>query len=182
MSQSVITILLAVDHNVGVSLAIAVCASERLELYQQFHVAFCDLFQIDLCQSQLTSDQRSALVSLGKRQKRHVFFLRPLLISLTQNLFPFQVGQLVTIQSLAEGRRLKEVDKMPFRTVTGEAECRPFVKTLAKAGLGCVGDELVLGDPRRWVSVSMMHWMKTRTPSPRNWVEPTNGDLNDETT
>jgi hypothetical protein len=70
MRHSVTVVLLAMYQNVGISLAITFGASEIHQLYKQFHVAFPQLFHIDLSIDQLESDHGSSLLSLGQRDRR----------------------------------------------------------------------------------------------------------------
>jgi hypothetical protein len=151
-------------------------------LYENFYLAFRELFEIDLSRYHLASDQGLALMSIGKRHPRHLLCLRHFLVSLKQNQFSFQVGQLVKVQCLAEARCLKEAFEAEFRAVTARVERQLLLKTLGKAGLRLTDDQITIGDAKRWEAVSLIHRATTRMPSTTNSIESTNGHLNDATT
>jgi hypothetical protein len=82
MRHYMTAILLALYTNVRICLRIAFGACESHELYEQFHVAFHQLFDIDPSDCQLESDQSPTFKSVGKWHRHHLICLRHFLPTL----------------------------------------------------------------------------------------------------
>jgi hypothetical protein len=72
MRQSVTAILMVVFSTGGIPIAIAFGATEWMDLHENFYVALRELFQVDFSQCCFASDQRPAIMSIGKRHRRHL--------------------------------------------------------------------------------------------------------------
>jgi hypothetical protein len=179
MRDYVTVILMAVLYNVGIPIALAFGPGETTELYEQIYEAFQNRFGIDLGTFPLESDQGSALATLcRKHQQIHLLCLRHFLVSLKQRRFSLQVGNLVKCRSEMEFQTLKDVYQSEFSEIIGDAR-KELNQTLAKAGLGFNGFEIVIIDHIKWDAVSMMQRVRTRMPSTTNALESTHGHLNE---
>jgi hypothetical protein len=107
----VAAILMAVPRNVGIPLAFAFGVAETVELYEQHYNAFLRLFEIDLKQYILESDQIPALCALcAARNQPQLLCLRHFLLSLKRKEFSCQVVNLVKCRT---GSRVQMLEGSP---------------------------------------------------------------------
>jgi hypothetical protein len=121
------TIIMAVYRNVGIPLGLAFGTAETMELYEQHFGAFNHMFGIDLSHYILEPDQGSALCSLGTSKGQvQLFCLRHFLLSLKQNEFSCQIGNLVKCQTedkFESLRRMYRVFHIRCSTVHHDRGC-----------------------------------------------------------
>jgi hypothetical protein len=167
--------------NVGVPLALAFGPVEDVNLYEDFHRVFEQLFGIDLNGYRVVCDQGSALRAVCRRHENPQFIcLRHLLVSLKRKLFSDEVGLLVRCRVRGDYDRLCAAYVPIFAAAEG-SDARLLARTLAKVGLEFVSGEIRRIDPARWESVSMMTRVMHRLPSTSNALESAHGHANEAT-
>jgi hypothetical protein len=180
-------VLVAVSHNVGIPLAVSFGKSESVELYDKFYTWF-DKFGIKLRLYILESDQGLALISVGRRHPRHLFYLRHVLKTLRKKpcgRFGPLMGNLIRARSQKELDVLWEDYTPDFLQVCenhGQEE-KQLRLALARIGLAMGQEGIAFADPERtrWRQVSMLERLDTRMPSTSNTIESLNGHMNDTT-
>jgi hypothetical protein len=83
---------------------------------------------------------------------------------------------------VVETQELNDLDETEFGAISDDIERKLLVKSLAKTRLGLIHAQLVVADPVRWLFVSMIHVIGTKTPSTTNSFESMNEHLNNKTT
>jgi hypothetical protein len=185
MREYVTALLMAVFYNVGIPIAFAWGPAETRELYEMFYGGFQKLFQINLSDFVLESDQGSALQSIAGEYhvKRHLLCLRHFLASLKTKKHSFEVGNLVKARTREEFELLKALYDLDLANIEDDREISQYARLLGKAGLGIVDRSIVILDQDRWNQVSI--WRRVETwnmPTTTNCQEAMNGHLNERTT
>jgi hypothetical protein len=166
--KSVTTIIIAVYRIVGVPLRFAFGDPETVELYEQHFGASNHLTGIDHSHYILELDQGSALCSLcTSKGQIQLFYLRHFLLSVKQEEFNCQIGNLVKYWTEDEFESLRRTHEVEFQKVTEPNQRKPLDRTLAKAGLGYTEARIVIAeDGARWNAVSI--WKESSLQDPKH--------------
>jgi hypothetical protein len=185
MRECVTAFFMAVFCNVGIPIAFAWGPAETRELYKMFDGSFQNLFQINLSNFVLESEQPTALQSIGSEYqvKRHLICVGHFLTCLKTKKHSFEVENLGKARTREEFEILKSLCESNLANIEDDREISQYARFLGKAGLGIVDRYIVILGQNRWDRVSIRRRIETWTmPTMTNCQEAMNGHLNEGTT
>jgi hypothetical protein len=175
---SILTIVIA---NTGIPIAVSFGPAEDTAIYETFYSTFRSLFQLDLSQYTIESDQGSALRAIcTKYGNRHLACLRHLLVNIGYRPFSFEIGNLVRCRSKIDFKNLKTLYEKKFTSMEVSNPVL-LIKMLRKIGLNLKQGKIKIENKERWEEVSMLERVKTGMPTTTNSLESLHGHLNAKT-
>jgi hypothetical protein len=188
MRQYVTAIMVAVSNNTAVPLAFAFGRVEDSGLYQMFFSIFYEIFQIDLSDYILETDQGSALVKFARDHAfRQRFCLRHFIANLKDHTFAVFVYHLIKTRTETEFRTLAEGQRPQLHQLIqgmGDDGLSRANKEFKKAGLlvqyepGEDRPTVTVFDASRWLQVCCITKINECIPMTTNCLESINGHRN----
>ena len=181
MKNYVTSILVASSFNVSIPLGFSFGPAETKELYELLFSFFKSKLDIDLSVYVIESDQGSALRAVCEDHgNEHLACLRHLLVSLKNDEYGYQVGNLVKCHTDFEWDLLIKDYTIEFSAEKDPKKFEELIRKLHKVGLDFADNAITILDEDRWKQVSQKERKFYRMPSTSNALEAFHGHLNED--
>jgi hypothetical protein len=153
---------------------------ESKTIYSTFFDAFKLFFDLSLDKYKLLSDQGSSLKALAKEKNiDHYYCLRHALKSLGEELFAFEVGQLIQCKTFEEFQKLKVIFERQFKdNITDSKAVNELNRMLRKVGLNYNESTIIILDHPTFHRFSMIFRSIETVCTTSNCLEGYHGHLN----